>query len=93
MEIRGMDLRAEEGKVTVKGELFVFVLYAGDDADNPLQWLEQSIPFAGEVECGGCTMDMIPHIETTMLQAGLEIKPDADGEERILQADMCWKWI
>lgn len=88
MEIRGMDLRAEEGKVTVKGELFVFVLYAGDDADNPLQWLEQSIPFAGEVECGGCTMDMIPHIETTMLQAGLEIKPDADGEERILQADV-----
>lgn len=88
MEIRGMDLRAEEGKVAAKGELFVFVLYAGDDADNPLQWLEQAIPFTGEIECAGCTMDMIPHIQTTMLQAGLEIKPDADGEERILQADV-----
>lgn len=88
MEIRGLDLRAEEGRVTAKGELFVFVLYAGDDAENPLQWLEQAIPFSGEVECSGCTMDMIPHIQTTMLQAGLEIKPDADGEERILQADV-----
>ena len=31
---------------------------------------------------------MIPYIETTMLQKNLEIKPDADGEERVLQVDM-----
>ena len=88
MEIRGLDLRAEEGKVVAKGELFVFVLYSGDDEANPLQWLEQALPFSGEVGCSGCTMDMIPYIETTMLQKNLEIKPDADGEERVLQVDM-----
>lgn len=88
MEVRGMDLRADEGKVAAKGELFVFVLYAGDDEANPLQWLEQAIPFSGEVSCSGCTMDMIPYIDTTMLQTNLEIKPDADGEERVLQADV-----
>ena len=37
MEIRGMDLRPDEGKIAVKGELFVFVLYEGDDEGNPLQ--------------------------------------------------------
>lgn len=87
MEIRGLDLRAEEGKVAAKGELFVFVLYRGDDEDNPLQWLEQAIPFTGEVGCNGCTMDMIPYIETTMIQKNIEIKPDADGEERVIQVD------
>ena len=55
---------------------------------NPLQWLEQALPFSGEVGCSGCTMDMIPYIETTMLQKNLEIKPNADGEERVLQVDM-----
>ena len=88
IEIRGMDLRADEGKVTAKGELFLFVLYAGDDDTNPLQWLEQTIPFSGEVNCTGCTMDMIPYISTSILQTNLEVKPDADGEERVLQADV-----
>ncbi|MBS6196444.1 MAG: DUF3794 domain-containing protein [Clostridiales bacterium] len=88
MQVRGMDLRADEGKVTAKGELFVFVLYAAADDANPLQWLEQIIPFSGEVNCSGCTMDMIPYIDTTMLQTNLEVKPDADGEERVLQADV-----
>lgn len=88
IEVRGIDLRADEGKVAAKGELFVFVLYAGDDDANPLQWLEQAIPFSGEVNCAGCTMDMIPYINTSMLQTNLEVKPDADGEERVLQVDV-----
>ncbi|MCI5650141.1 MAG: DUF3794 domain-containing protein [Fusicatenibacter sp.] len=88
IEVRGLDLRAEEGKVTAKGELFIFCLYAGDDEDHPLQWLEQAIPFSGEVECAGCMMDMIPKIETTCLQNSMEIQPDADGEERMLQVDV-----
>lgn len=88
LEIRGLDLRAEEDKVTVKGELFLFVLYSGTDEDNPLQWLEQAIPFTGAVECAGCTSDMVPIIETTMIQNAMEIAPDADGEERVLQLDV-----
>ena len=36
LEIRGVDLRPDEDKVSVKGELFVFVLYEGDDEGNPL---------------------------------------------------------
>lgn len=88
IEVRGLDLRAEEGKVTARGELFIFCLYAGDDDDHPLQWLEQAIPFNGEVECAGCMMDMIPRIETSCIQKSMEIQPDADGEERMLQIDL-----
>ncbi len=87
IELRGLDTRADEGKVIIQGELFVFVLYGGVDEENPLQWLEQSIPFSGEAECPDCTPDMIPNIEVTMVQSGLEIAPDADGEERILRLD------
>ena len=87
MEFRGLDIRADEGRVIVKGELFIFVLYAGVDEENPLQWLEQAIPFTGEVECPDCTSDMVPNIEVNMVQSAMEIAPDADGEERILQMD------
>lgn len=88
VQVRGMELRAQEGKVSARGELFVFVLYRTDDTENPLQWIEQTLSFMGEMMCTGCTMDMIPYIETTMVQTNLEVKPDADGEERVLLADV-----
>jgi LysM repeat protein len=88
IEVRGLDLRPEEGTVKSKGELSVFVLYAGDDEGNPLQWMEYTLPFSGEVECTGCTEELIPNIEASIMHRGIEVKPDADGEERILAVDV-----
>ncbi|HJB15440.1 MAG TPA: DUF3794 domain-containing protein [Candidatus Blautia excrementipullorum] len=87
-EVRGLDLRPEDGVIRAKGELFVFVLYAGDDESGSLQWLEYSVPFTGEVECGGCTSGMIPNMEFSVIHQTVEVKPDADGEERMLVADV-----
>lgn len=88
IEVRGLDLRPEDHVVKAKGELAVFVLYAGDDEGNPLQWLEYSLPFSGEAECSGCSGDMIPNMEASVINQGIEVKPDADGEERVLLADV-----
>ncbi|MDO4678591.1 MAG: DUF3794 domain-containing protein [Eubacteriales bacterium] len=88
IEARGIDLRPEDNVVKVKGELAVFVLYVGDDEGNPLQWLEYSLPFGGEVECPDCREELIPNIEVSMIHQGIDVKPDSDGEERIFQADV-----
>ena len=87
-EVRGLDLRPEENSVKAKGELFIFALYTGDDESGTLQWIEHSIPFNGEVECSGCISEMIPNLEAAVINQTLEVKPDADGEERKLQADV-----
>lgn len=88
IEARGIDLRPEDNVVKVKGELAIFVLYAGDDEGNPLQWMEYSLPFGGEVECPECRDELIPNIEVSMIHQGIEVKPDSDGEERIFQVDV-----
>lgn len=82
LEVRGLDLRSEEGRVSAQGELFVFCLYSDGEEDHPLQWVEQALPFQAEVECQGCISEMIPRIESTLGQTTLEIQPDSDGEER-----------
>lgn len=88
IQIRALDIRCGEGEVDAKGELFVFVLYAGDDEDHPLQYLEQAVPWQQKVECAGCSMAMIPNIDVNMIQGNLEVAPDSDGEERVLQLDV-----
>lgn len=66
----------------------MFALYKGDDEDGTLQWLEHSIPFTGEVECSGCTFDMVPNLEASVINQSVEVKPDSDGEERIFVTDI-----
>ena len=50
IDVRGMDLRPEDNVVKARGELSVFVLYSGEDEENPLQWAEYVLPFNTEVE-------------------------------------------
>lgn len=88
LEVRGLDLRPEENVVKAKGELFLFALYRGDNEGETVQWLENSIPFSSEVECNGCTSDMIPNFASSIINQSVEVKPDSDGEERILVTDL-----
>lgn len=88
IEVRGLDIRAGADKILIKGELFLFVLYSGNDDNNSLQWLEHSVPFSEEVECLGCTVDMIPNIDVGVMQGDLKVKLDSDGEERMIGVDV-----
>ena len=84
VEVRGLDIRAENNRIAVKGELFLFALYRGNDETNSLQWLEQSIPFYEEMECTGCTAEMLPNVEVSIPQSDLKVRQDDDGEDRII---------
>lgn len=88
IEVRGMDLRPEDNVVKARGELSVFVLYSGEDEENPLQWAEYTLPFSSEIECTGCTGDMIQDIGYSVINQSIEVKPDSDGEERVMCADV-----
>ena len=88
IEVRGMDLRPEDNVVKARGELSVFVLYSGEDEENPLQWAEYTLPFNSEMECTGCTGDMIQDIGYSVINQSIEVKPDSDGEERVMCVDV-----
>ena len=87
IDVRGMDLRPEDNVVKARGELSVFVLYSGEDEENPLQWAEYVLPFNTEVECTGCMGEMIPNIGFSVMHQSIEVKPDSDGEERVMSVD------
>lgn len=85
---RGLDMRLMDGKLSVKGELLAFVVYKGEDEEQPVEWMETTLPFDGVVDCPGTAADMIPDIETATTHVELVPKPDYDGEERLFAVDV-----
>lgn len=87
MRLRGVNCRPLDGKIHLDGELMVFLIYAGEGEHTPIQWMEESIPFSGDVELAEAEEEMIPAVTIRLLHRGIEMKPDYDGEMRELEID------
>ena len=86
MKLAGCQAKPLDGQIHLEGTLMVFALYEGGES-GMVQWVEESIPFSGEVEMQGATADMIPVIGLKLIHRDLEEKPDYDGEMRELSVD------
>lgn len=87
LELRNMDTRLSGDKLSVRGDLEIFCLYAGEGQENQLDYWEAAIPVNGTLECAGCREDMIGDIGISVLSEDIAIKPDEDGEQRILDLE------
>lgn len=83
-----LEIVPEEGQLSVKCDLQVFVLYQGEGDDNPILGYDFSIPYNSKMECTGSNSAMIPFINHTISHCSLEARPDYDGEQRVLGLDM-----
>ncbi len=87
MRLNGTTTRPLDGKIHLEGALMIFVIYEGEGETETIQWVEESIPFSGEVEMQGAVEEMIPAIDLRLIHKGIEEKPDYDGEMRELDVD------
>lgn len=87
MVLKNTEERILQDKISIKGEIGVFLLYMGEE-DNVIQFIETEIPFSEVIDCNGCTEDMIPDVDIRIQSKEMEIKPDSDGEERILEIEV-----
>ena len=87
LKMRSVECRPGDGKMEIRGELILFVIYAGEEDHIPMQWMEKSISFQGEVEVPECGASMISATSVGLTHKEIEAKPDYDGENRILGVD------
>jgi hypothetical protein len=85
--LRNVELRLIDGAIVLNGDLAVFLLYSSDDSDSPIQFLDAELAFKGEVPCEDCTPEMIDCIELKIATTQYAVKPDNEGEERLLEID------
>lgn len=88
LQLRGLDIRIQEGRLAVKGEALFFVVYQGEEEPSSVQWMEQSVPFHGTVEVADLTPEMFGLLEAEVSHQDIELKPDYDGELRMFQLEL-----
>lgn len=86
-EPRGVQIRVLDDKLSIKGDLLVFALYTGEE-EGKIQYYESELPFDGILECNGCREEMISDIGLLVQTKDVQVKPDDDGEERILDLEV-----
>ncbi len=82
LSLGDVEFKAMEEKLSLSGEVHLFVLYEGEGEEHPVRSYEASLPFGGTLECHGCKEGMIPDIRCRLGQQELSVRPDFDGEER-----------
>lgn len=82
-QLRSVEIRPMDGKLGLRGEIFLFVLYKAADENNSIQWTEYSVPVDCSIECPGCSEDMIPYVRLSLSGNEIEVRADYDGEQRV----------
>lgn len=88
IQLRGLELCAQEGRLAIKGEALLFVLYQGEEDGGQIQWLEQTVPFHGTLDVTGLNAEMFGIPEVEISHQNVELKPDYDGEMRMFQMEI-----
>lgn len=85
----GVDFKVLEDKIALQGEIKAFFLYRGEGEEEELSHYETTLPFAGSIECSGAREGMIPEIRYQAEKKEVEVRPDFDGEERVITFELC----
>lgn len=88
VELRNVESRVQDGQVLVTGEVLMAVLYSEEEETERLQWFETTVPLVCNAECGVEDEQVITKIKVTPISMELEVKPDYDGEERVLVLEL-----
>ena len=87
-QLKEVSWRIADEKMVLQGEIALFILYEGEGEERPVLWHETSVPFNGTVECQGMRESMLENIHCCIGHQEIEVKADADGEERRIALEL-----
>lgn len=79
-----LEVRPMEGKISLKGEWNGFFIYTAQGTGQSIKMFHKKVPFHGIMDCSACESDMVVSVIPTLNSYSVEVKPDMDGEDRIL---------
>ena len=87
-QISNKDIRISSGRVSISGDLYVSTLFKGDSDENLVEFIENEIPFNGTVDVSGVNDEMFADVTLTVEDQYVQVRPDSDGEDRVLDIEV-----
>lgn len=88
VQLADVEFKVMEEKLSIQGDVQLFLLYEGEGEERPIRSFETTMPFSGVLECHGCREEMLPDIRYVQGQQELSVRPDLDGEERCIGLEL-----
>ena len=88
IHIGNQTVKPLEGRLYLEGQLNVFVIYETEEENMPVQWMEEVLPFSGDIEISQAHEGQIPQVSVRLSHGEIEVKPDAEGQMRELDVDV-----
>jgi hypothetical protein len=88
VEVRSFNSRLTDTGLDITGEMNVFIMYQPLEENSVFQWYENAVGFSGKLDISGCSQDMISYVKHSVISSNVEVKPDYDGENREIQAEL-----
>ncbi|PKM94824.1 MAG: hypothetical protein CVU84_07825 [Firmicutes bacterium HGW-Firmicutes-1] len=86
--IQNRDFRLVDGKLNLKGTIHLATLYASEASENNIEFVEHDLTFNGLLDCPGSKENMINDVQMKIVDDKILIRPDLDGEERVLSVEV-----
>jgi hypothetical protein len=85
--IANKEIKVQNGRVGISGELLIQTLYTGDD-NGVSEFVEHEVPFSGSIDASGAKEGMQADVVLVVSDLNVSIKHDDDGEDRVISADI-----
>ena len=83
-----VEFKILQDKISLQGEIRTFFIYKGEGEEEEICHYETTIPFAGTLDCDGAQEGMIPEICWHGEARDVTVRPDFDGEERVITFEL-----
>lgn len=84
MDLVMNESRVLDGELTLKGNIDLFLIYRGSGLKENVEFFETKVPFSEQLELSGASPEMIEDITFHVIQESMDVRPDEDGEERVI---------
>jgi LysM repeat protein len=81
------DFKVVAGKIIVKGEVILKLLYASILDEAGLEAMEYVIPYSQMLDCDGITEDSTCDIKVNIVSCNIQIRSDSSGENMLFEAE------
>lgn len=86
--VGGVEVKPMDEKLSIQGEVNLFILYEAEGEEGIMQWYETTVPFSGIIDCRDCKESCVADIDVMCVHKDVMLAQDLDGEDRVICADL-----